>query len=49
MQCCLEQLSQHWVGLSAVQFCPKSIKEALDRIFSYAMLSGGYAMLSQEY
>ena len=49
MQCCLEPLSQHWVGLSAVQFCPKSIKEALDRIFSYAMLSGGYAMLSQEY
>ena len=37
MQCCLERLSQHWVGFSAVTFCPKSIEEALDRIFSYAI------------
>ena len=58
MQCCLESLGQHYIGLLPVQ-CPKSIKTTLKRIFSYTMLSGAtqttlhriltYAMLSQEY
>ena len=58
MQCCLEPLGQHYIGLLPVQ-CPKSIKTTLNRIFSYTMLSGAtqttlhriltYAMLSKEY
>ena len=40
MQCCLEPLRQHCIGFWPVQCYPRSIKTTLDRIFSYAMLSG---------
>ena len=40
MQCCLEPLGQHCIGFWPVHCCPKSIKTTLNRIFSYALLSG---------
>ena len=49
----------HYIGVLPVQCCPVGIKTTLNRIFSYAMLSGATqttlhrilncAMLSQEY
>ena len=40
MQTYLEPLGQHWIGFLPVQCCPKSIRQKLHRIFSYAILSG---------
>ena len=59
IQSCLERLGQHCIRISAVQWCPKSIKTTLDKIFSDAMLFEAFgiilyrvftcAVLSQEY
>ena len=33
VHCCLEPQRQHWIGYLPVQYCPRSIKTALNRIF----------------
>ena len=42
MQSCLEPFGQHSIEFPAVQCYLKGIKTTLDRIFSYAMLSGAF-------
>ena len=42
MQSCLEPFGQHSIEFPAVQCYLKGIKTTLDRIFSYAMLSGDF-------
>ena len=42
MQSCLEPFGRHNIEFSAVQSYLKGIKTTLDRIFSYAMLSGTF-------
>ena len=59
MHCCLEPRWYYCIRFWPVQSCPKSIEANLQRIFSYAMLSGASrttlhrvltcAILSQEY
>ena len=48
VQCCLEPIGQHFTKFLHVQYCPKSIKTALNRIFSCAMLSGAILTILQE-